>query len=101
MGIGRTNHHVPFDLSISNLEQDERRHTHETEAVGAPVREPHLAYDVGIGEPYDQAMFGRVVLVLVLSHKTLAGIIVRLPLYRDRYGSTHQYSEHERCTANS
>jgi len=40
-----------------------------------------LAGDVSIGEPHDEAMLGRVILVLVLCHKTFPGIIICLALW--------------------
>lgn len=41
----------------------------------------YLAYDIRVGEPDNHAVLGCVVLVLVLSHKTLAGAVVCLTLY--------------------
>ena len=49
-----------------------------------PTPGPHLACDVGVGESHDHAMFGCVVLVLVLSDEALAGIVVRLSLYKEQ-----------------
>lgn len=42
----------------------------------------HLADDISICEPDNEAVLGRVVLVLILRHETLPGKVVRLPLWR-------------------
>ena len=40
----------------------------------------HLCNDVGVTESNCESVFGRVVLILVLDHETLAGVIVSLAL---------------------
>lgn len=57
MGVGRAHHTIALDLGVGDLTND-----------------------VLVGETDNQTILGRIVLVLVLDHKTTTSIIVGLAL---------------------
>lgn len=72
MSVGRCYNLVSFNSSISNL------HNHR-QTVSSRIltsRGSHLSDNVGVSEAHDNSILWRVVLILVLYHKTLTGIVV-------------------------
>ena len=51
-----------------------------TDLICPSVLIAHLAADVPIGEPHDNAVLGRVVLILILNDQALPSKVVSLPL---------------------
>ena len=86
MGAGHCDNMVTLNFSISNL-QNKPIHQQSDHPGPLPSSDwfkpdsTHLTNDVSVGEPHDEAVFGSVVLVLVLRHETFPGEIVRLALW--------------------